>query len=146
MLFGPERNQRRPEVVADGGEPVHPGVAGGTESDEPFPDVMAGAAVVHMDPPRIGMRRRTALAAKPVAEQNGLAVSTEAGLRVAETRLAGRADLGAGGVGGAARTEQPPLPDSRRPERRYGGKRWKCPALWSCGCQARIIPEKYPYR
>jgi hypothetical protein len=37
--------------------------------------------VMDMDPPRIRMRRSTALAAKPIAEQNGFPVAAEAGLR-----------------------------------------------------------------
>jgi hypothetical protein len=79
MLFGPKWNQRRQQIAPDGGEPVDAGVAGGAEGDEPFPGMLAGAAMMDMDPPGIRVRCGTGLAAKPVAEQDGFPVTAEAG-------------------------------------------------------------------
>jgi hypothetical protein len=107
---------------------------------------VAGAAVMDMDPPRIRMRRGTGLAAKPVPEQNGLAVAAEAGLGVAETRPAAAAEFEGGRLGGAAGAEQARLGRSGSWDPAQTCRERECRALLLCRCQARIIPEKQPYR
>jgi hypothetical protein len=108
--------------------------------------MLARAAMMDMDPPRIRMRRGTGLAAKPVPEQNGLAVAAEAGLGVAETRPAAAAEFDSGRLGGAAGAEQARLgrSGSRDPAPSCGER--KCRALVWCRCQGEIIPEKEAYR
>ena len=106
MLFGPGRNERQREIVPDTSGPVEAGVAGGAQGNEPFPGMRTRVAVMDMDPPRVRRRRGTALATKPVAEQNGFAVTAEAGLRAPGRRVAAPTEAGDGRLGLAAGAKQ----------------------------------------
>jgi hypothetical protein len=146
MLFGPERDERRRQVAAHGGKPVDAGVAGGAEGDQPFSRVMARVAVMDMDPPGIGMRGSAGLALATIPEQDGFALAAEAGPRAPGLGIAGPAEAGDRRLGRSTRAKQALLwrSGSRNPAQPCRER--KCSALLLCQCQARIIPEKTPYR
>ena len=97
MLFHPEGNQRRRRKgMANGREPVDAGVAGGAKGNQPFQGLLTGAAVMHMDPPRIRMRGSAALATTPIPEKNLFAMTAKTAPRIPETYLAEPAEVGAG--------------------------------------------------
>ncbi len=115
MLFLPKWNQRRLDPMAQRGQPVDAGVAGGAEGNQQTRTMDSRAAMVN----REGTLRPTALAAPAIAGEDLVTVTAKAAAGMRLARIA--ADTPSHGVqlDGATGTEKPGLP--RHPP--AGGRR-----------------------
>ncbi len=106
MLFLPKRNERGLDPMAQRGQPVDAGVAGGTKGDEKARSMDSRAAMVNGE----GTLGPTALAAPAIAGENLVTVTAKAAAGMRLARIA--ADTPSHGVqlGGATGAEKPGLP------------------------------------
>ncbi|MEP6540437.1 MAG: hypothetical protein ABJF23_34250 [Bryobacteraceae bacterium] len=123
MLLYPERDQRRGQVMANGGQAVDACMTGGTEGNQRFRGVFSRTAVMHMNPPGIEVRGSATLAAAAVAEKNRLAIPTEPAPGIPQTYLTDPAQIGAGCFDAATRAEETALGSHSRLVRKVARKR-----------------------